>query len=110
MRSRFVSAVAMASALVAFAGVGSVLAWRTNGWNLPTGQKLRVATAPLNDGGKKFFAALKEEMAAQRTDPRIVRAMWTMDTTLHSTARRSWPSVDMMRASRTTKTPNLTSG
>ena len=69
MRSRFVPAVAMASALVAFAGVGSVLAWRTNGWswNLPTGQKLRVATAPLNDGGKKFFAALKEEMAAQRT-------------------------------------------
>ena len=69
MRSRFVPAVAMASALIAFAGVGSVLAWRTNGWswNLPTGQKLRVATAPLNDGGKKFFAALKEEMAAQRT-------------------------------------------
>ena len=69
MRSRFVPAVAMASALVAFAGVGSVLAGRTNGWswNWPTGQKLRVATAPLNDGGKKFFATLKEEMAAQRT-------------------------------------------
>jgi hypothetical protein len=33
---------------------------------LPTGQKLQVATAPLNDGGKKFCRP-EEEMAAQRT-------------------------------------------
>lgn len=66
MRSRFVPAVAMASALVSFAGLGAAAAWRTNGWNLPSSQKLRVATPPLNDGGKKFFAALKEEIATQR--------------------------------------------
>ena len=65
MRSRFVSAVAMASALVALAGLGTAAAWRANGWNMPTSQKLRVATPPLSDGGKKFFNALKVEVAAQ---------------------------------------------
>jgi TRAP-type uncharacterized transport system substrate-binding protein len=43
------------------------VAWRTNGWSLATSQRLRVATPTLSDGSKKFFGALKEEIAAQHT-------------------------------------------
>ncbi|HEY2183394.1 MAG TPA: TAXI family TRAP transporter solute-binding subunit [Xanthobacteraceae bacterium] len=67
MGSKFVPAAVIASAIVAFAGGGSLLGWRTNAWNFSAGQTVRIATAPLNDGGKKFFAALKHEIAAQRS-------------------------------------------
>jgi TRAP transporter TAXI family solute receptor len=85
MRSRLVAAVAMASALVALAGLGAAAAWRTNVWSLPTGQKVRVATAHLNDGGRKFFAALKEEIAARRT-PIHLSLLETADPTASAEA------------------------
>jgi TRAP transporter TAXI family solute receptor len=67
MHSRFVPA-AIVSAVIAFAGAGSMLAWRANAWNFSANQTLRVATVPLSDSGRKFFAALKHEIASQHAN------------------------------------------
>jgi uncharacterized protein len=66
MHGRFVPAVIVAA--VAFAGAGSTLAWRTNAWNFSANQTLHVATVPLSDGGRKFFSALKQEIASQHAN------------------------------------------
>jgi uncharacterized protein len=67
MGSRFVPAVIF-SAIVAFAGAGSMLGWKVNAWNFSPSQTLRVATVPLNEGGRKFFSALKQEIASQHAN------------------------------------------
>jgi uncharacterized protein len=67
MRSNFVPA-AIAVAVVAFAGAGSTLAWRANVWNFSASQPLHVATVPLNESSRKFFTALKQEIASQHAN------------------------------------------
>jgi TRAP-type uncharacterized transport system substrate-binding protein len=64
MRSRLVPA-GIISALVVFAGVVSFFAWNSQPWIFSTSQTLHVATIPVNDVGKKFFSALKREIASQ---------------------------------------------
>jgi TRAP-type uncharacterized transport system substrate-binding protein len=64
MRSRLVPAVII-SALVVFAGAGSFFAWKSYPWIFSASQTLRVATIPVNDVGKKFLSALKQETASE---------------------------------------------
>jgi TRAP transporter TAXI family solute receptor len=64
MRSRLVPALII-SALVVVAGVVSFFAWNSHPWIFSTSQTLHVATIPVNDVGKKFFSALKREIASQ---------------------------------------------
>src|SRR5713226_5294684 len=74
MRSRLVP-VGIISAL-AVVGAGSFFAWNSFAWNsfawnshpwaFSTTQTLRVATIPVNDVGRKFFSALKREVASER--------------------------------------------
>jgi uncharacterized protein len=68
MHSRFVPAAAIVSAVIAFVGAGWMLALRANVWNFSGNQTLRVATVPLSDSGRKFFAALKHEIASQHAN------------------------------------------
>jgi uncharacterized protein len=70
MHSRFVPAV-IACAIVALTGVSLVLAWRASGWSFAGTQSVHIATMPLNDSGRKFFAALKEEIASQHANMQV---------------------------------------
>ena len=70
MRSRLVP-VGIISALAVVVGAGSFFAWNSFAWNshpwaFSTTQTLRVATIPVNDVGRKFFSALKREVASER--------------------------------------------
>jgi TRAP transporter TAXI family solute receptor len=63
MRSRFVP-LAIVSAVVVFAGVGSFSAWKVQASDFfSTSQTLRVATAPMSDDGATFLTVLKQQIA-----------------------------------------------
>src|SRR5260370_12380866 len=65
MRSRFVFP-AIVSAVVVFAGVGSLSAWKAQAWDFfSTSQTLRVATIPVSDHGATFLTALKQQIASE---------------------------------------------
>jgi TRAP transporter TAXI family solute receptor len=70
MRSRLVPA-GIISALAVVAGAGSFFAWHSptwssHSWVLSNSETVRVATVPVNDVGRKFFSALKREIASER--------------------------------------------
>jgi len=70
MLSRLIPA-GIISALAVIAGAGSFFSWHWLPWNSPSwafsnSQTVRVATIPVNDVGRKFFSALKREIASER--------------------------------------------
>jgi TRAP-type uncharacterized transport system substrate-binding protein len=70
MRSRLVPA-GIISALAVIAGAGWFFVWHTptwssHSWVLSNIQTVRVATVPVSDVGRKFFSALKREIASER--------------------------------------------
>src|SRR4051794_4540908 len=70
MRSRLIPA-GIISALAVVAGAATFFgwhpfAWTAQSWVFSNAQTLRIATVPVNDVGRKFFSALKREIASER--------------------------------------------
>ena len=53
------------SALAAFAGGGTLFAWKSYPSMFSSSEGLRVATIPVNDIGRTFLSSLKQEIASQ---------------------------------------------
>jgi len=53
------------SALAAFAGGGTLFAWKSYPSMFSSSEGLRVATVPVNDIGRTFLSSLKQEIASQ---------------------------------------------